>query len=169
MSKFRNYSNYEIYTDGKIWSYKYKKFLKPATTKNGYQIVQLSDNEGKAKMYYVHRLVAQAFIENPNNLPCVNHKDENKQNNSVENLEWCTHKYNWNYGTCIERCAKARINGKRSKSVGAFKDGKLVITFPSTNEAQRQGFNQSNVSACCRNCYNREGNNIYKGYEWRYL
>ena len=55
------------------------------------------------------------------------------------------------------------------KQVGAFKDGKLVMTFPSTKEAKRNGFDQSAVSACCRNCYSREGNNVYKGFEWKYL
>lgn len=60
-------------------------------------------------------------------------------------------------------------NPKKSKTVGAFKDGKLVMTFPSTKEAQRQGFNSGNIVSCCRNCFNRPGNNIYKGYEWRYL
>ena len=60
-------------------------------------------------------------------------------------------------------------NPKISKAVGAFKDGELVMRFQSTKEAQRQGFNQSAVCSCCRNCFNRLGNNKYKGFEWRYI
>ena len=58
---------------------------------------------------------------------------------------------------------------KRGKQVGAFKDGKLVLVFKSTKEASRQGFHQGAVSDCCRNCFNREGNNVYRGYEWQYI
>ena len=65
MSKFRNYENYEIYADGRIWSYKTKRFLKPQTMKNGYQLVHLSDNEGKIKTYYVHRIVYETFSGEP--------------------------------------------------------------------------------------------------------
>lgn len=162
---------------------KKEKILKPFKTRKGYLQVILCKNK-TIKRFSVHRLVANAFIENPNNYPCVNHKDECGTNNVVENLEWCTYKYNTNYGTCIERRAKSIKNNtnrskaiskantnnpKISKQVGAFKDCNLVMTFPSTREANRQGYNKGNVSACCRNCYMREGNNVYKGYEWRYI
>ena len=70
------------------------KVLSPAIKDNGYLIVRL-----QKRMFYVHRLVAEAFIENPDNLPEVNHLDEDKTNNRVDNLEWCDHKYNMNYGT----------------------------------------------------------------------
>ena len=75
------------------------KFLKVRYDKDGYKKISLYDG----KSYSIHRLVAQAFIPNPNNYPIINHKDENKQNNCVENLEWCTYKYNANYGTAIDR------------------------------------------------------------------
>jgi hypothetical protein len=68
----------------------------------------LYSKNGKAKRESVHRLVALTFIENPNNYPCVNHKDETRTNNNVENLEWCSHKYNSNYGTCQEKHSKSR-------------------------------------------------------------
>ena len=71
---------------------------------------------------------------------------------------------NTNFGAMYNLASNANC-----KQVGAFKDGKLVMTFPSTKEAKRNGFDQSAVSACCRNCYSREGNNVYKGFEWRYI
>lgn len=176
MSKFRQYDNYEVYEDGRIWSYKKKRFLKPKTNKNGYQSVLLSDNEGKMKRYYVHRIVWESLTGEP--IPDgmqINHRNEIKTDNRFfENLELVTPKQNLNYGTRNSRAGKTiskalTNNPKRSKPVGAFKDGKLVMAFPSANEARRQGFNQGNVSACCRNCFNREGNNVYKGLTWRYI
>lgn len=168
--KFNDYENYEIYEDGRIWSYKRKKFLKPKLEKDGYQRVGLYDNKWKRKWYFVHRVVYESVSgeQIPKGLD-VNHINETKTDNRFSNLNLMTRKENINWGTGIERCAKARINGKHSKAVGAFKDGKLVLSFPSTMEAQRQGFNHGNVCSCCRNCYLREGNNIYKGYEWRFI
>ena len=171
MSKFRDYDNYDVYPDGRIWSYYTNKFLKPRTNKNGYQQVALYDNEGNMKMYYLHRVVYEAVTGSPipSNME-INHRSEDKTSNMITNLELVSHKQNMNFGTRNSRASKANTNNpKRSKSVGAFKDGKLVITFPSTNEARRQGFNQGAVAACCRNCYIREGNNVYRGFEWKYL
>ena len=79
---------------------KYKEIIKkPSLAGRGYYRLALCKN-GKPKYYYIHRLVAKAFIPNPNNLPLVNHKDENKLNNNVNNLEWCDSEYNMNYGFC---------------------------------------------------------------------
>ena len=105
------------------------KILKPAANKTGYLTVNLSKN-GIVRTCSIHRLVSQAFLPNPNNLPQVNHRDENKQNNSVENLEWCTQKENVNYGTGIKRSSE-----KRSKQVLCVE---LNQIFPSLNEAARQ-------------------------------
>lgn len=162
---FRNYSNYEVYPDGKIWSYSRNKFLKPQTSHNGYQRVQLFDNEGNGKIYFVHRVVWEAVTGKP--IPYgmqINHRSEVKTENFFENLELMSPKENINYGSGIKR----RTN-TQSKQVGAFQNDKLVMTFPSTMEAGRQGFAHSIVSRCCRNCYLREGNNVYKGFEWRYI
>ena len=182
---------YQVSNLGNVKSLNYsktkkEKLLKPAI-RNGYLKVDLCKNKTR-KTYSVHRLVAIAFIQNPHNFPCINHKDENKQNNVVSNLEWCSYKYNLEYNNGKKRRGKAisksntnnpkhskavakalTNNPKISKAVGAFKDGKLVMTFPSTKEAHRQGYNSGAVVACCRNCFNRLGNNVYKGYEWRYL
>ena len=162
---FRDFTKYEVYPNGKIWSYSRNKFLKPWTNKDGYQQVMLYDNEGKGRWYRLHRVVWEAVTSSP--IPEgfeINHISENKEENFFANLQLLSHKENMNFGTCIKRMAKSK-----SKQVGAFKDGKLVMTFPSTKEAGINGFNQGNVAACCRNCFNRPGNNVYKGFEWRYL
>lgn len=130
----------------------------------GYLQVRLSKN-GKQKNYKVHRLVVLAFIPNPNNLPCVNHKNENKLDNRVENLEWCTIAYNNSYGTSIERNSKKRINGIRSTKINQLTlDGELVRVWPSMNEIKRElNFSLASIHRCC--------NNLYKqayGYIWRY-
>lgn len=78
------------------------KILSIRIEKDGYCSVALS-KDGKIKRYKIHRLVAQAFIPNPEGLPQVNHKDENKTNNNVDNLEWCTSKYNINYGSRLNK------------------------------------------------------------------
>ena len=163
--KFRDYSKYEVYEDGRIWSYSHKKFLKPATRKNGYQQVHLYDNEGKPKMYQVHRVVFEAVTGEPipNDLQ-INHINEDKTDNRFENLNLMTCKQNINWGTRTERAAKARINGKRSKQVGAYKNGELVLVFPSTQEAQRNGFHSGHISDCCNGKLPH-----YKGFEWKYL
>ena len=94
----------------------YEKILNHKIDKDGYHIVTLS-KEGKMKYIGVHRLVAQAFIPNPDNLPQVNHRDEDKSNNRVENLEWCTAKYNSNYGTAKERMLNTKLNNGIIKNV----------------------------------------------------
>ena len=163
--KFRDFTKYEVFEDGRIYSYKSKKFLKPATRKDGYQIVSLTDNEGKQKTYYLHRVVWEAVTREqiPKGYE-INHISEVKTSNMISNLELLTHKENNNYGSRNSRAAEAL-----SKQVGAYKDEELVMTFPSTQEAGRQGFNEGAVAACCRNCFHREGNNVYKGFEWRYI
>ena len=85
------------------------QLISPAITKDGYLKVSLSKNH---KRYYfkVHRLIAQTFIPNPHNYPVINHKDENKQNNCVNNLEWCSIKYNCNYGSRNQKISKSNSN-----------------------------------------------------------
>ena len=92
-----------------------EKILKQHLDKDGYVKVYLCKNN-KVKFLSVHRLIAEAFIPNPNNFPQINHKDENKQNNKIENLEWCTCKYNINYGTRTKR-QKETIKNERSNKI----------------------------------------------------
>lgn len=102
------FENYSVSTYGRVRKTKTKKIMHQQIN-NGYLYIRLNKDNKRVPLR-VHRLVAQAFIPNPDNCPCVNHKDENKTNNCVENLEWCTHKYNLNYGTIRERIASAQPN-----------------------------------------------------------
>lgn len=131
-----------------------EKLLKPKTNGRGYLLVCLN-KDGKQNFYFVHRLVTQAFIPNPDNLPQVNHKDENKLNNCVSNLEWCTCKYNINYGTRTE---------KISKEVYQYSlDDKLIKVWNSTQECGRNGFSFQHISECCNG-----KRKTHKGYIWKY-
>lgn len=96
---------YAITSCGRVWSYKSEKFITQHDNGRGYLVVDLC-KDGKRTHHYVHRLVAEAYIANHNKLPQVNHKDEDKTNNSVNNLEWCTNIYNQEYGTRKDRQAK---------------------------------------------------------------
>lgn len=173
MEEWRNIDEYEglyqISNYGRVKSTQYhngtyERILKPSKHTDGYPLVNFCKNRQK-KWYLVHRLVAQAFIPNPNNLPCVNHKDECKTNNNVDNLEWCTRKYNSNYGTAIQRTVEKKINGKTSKKVYQYTlDGEFVSEYPSTHEVERQlGYANQNINRCCRG----KRPTAY-GYIWKY-
>ena len=137
------------------------RILKPRYDKDGYLRVSLSKN-GIKKIKLIHRLVLEAFVENPSNLPEVNHLDEVKDNNELSNLEWCDSRYNVNYGTRIERIVKAQ--SKKVRAVNVESDE--VLTFNSTQEAGRKGYTQGHVAAACRGDY--YGGNIYRGHKWYY-
>ena len=135
---------YQVSNFGNVKSLNYKhtgeeKIMQSCKDKIGYLHIKLFMN-GKPKMYKVHRLVAQAFIPNPNNYPQVNHKDENKTNNHVSNLEFCTPKYNNNYGThnekfnCI-KIASEKYNANQSQIIKCCKGkAKSAGKHPITNE-----------------------------------
>ena len=137
-----------------------ERILKPSNDRRGYLLVSLCDGE-KRKTFSVHRLVCQAFHENPDNKPQVNHINEIKTDNRACNLEWCTCKQNVNHGTRTERSAKAR-----SKPVGQYTlDGELVKIWQSPCEAGKQiGLSDSHVSKAA----NGKLKTAY-GFIWRYV
>ena len=136
-----------------------EKIRKTSKDKYGYDQIVLSKNS-KSTTYKIHRLVAIIFIENPNNYPCINHKDENKTNNYVENLEWCTVSYNNSYGSRIDM---------NCKKVICLNTGEV---FSSTREAQEKtGIDHGGISRCCRKIYKTSGVHPITGEKlrWKYL
>ena len=124
---------------------KREKILNPIIGR-GYNRVRLFKNK-QNRLYSVHRLVAEAFLPNPNNYPCVNHKDECKTNNNVENLEWCTHKYNSNYGTSIQR----QIEIKNKKTYQYDKQYVLLAVYDSVKQASDEtNIDHRFIASCCR-------------------
>ncbi len=147
---------YAITSCGKVWSYKRKKFLKPIRNHKGYERVSLSTNKA-GKNFPIHKLVATAYIPNPNNFPQINHKDENKENNSVNNLEWCTNKYNSNYGTRNIRMARAKW-----RKVLCIELNRI---FDSEKQAEAElKIGVSRISECCSG-----KNKTAVGYHWKYV
>lgn len=148
------------------------KILKPELHANGYLYVMLCKN-GKHKKYKISRLVAQTFISNPAHLSVVNHKDENKLNNCVDNLEWCTQKYNVNYSikrhpqrwTTLKKKLIAE-NKKQQKPIACIDEtGKMVKTFSSLHEAERKfHIPCSNISSCLHHRLKTAG-----GYRWKII
>jgi len=125
--------------------------LSPIQRPDGYLQVGLTKDK-KYKSYLIHRLVAEAFIPNPDNLPEVNHKDEDKTNNHVDNLEWCDSSYNMNYSN--------------SKKVYQYtKEGELVKEWDSLRSVSDAGFTSSTVSNCCNG---NKGIKSHKDYIWSY-
>ena len=164
------YDKYLVSEDGQVWSEKSQKFLKPALDKDGYVKYTLSV-QGKPIYIRAHRLVAETFIPNPQNLPCINHKDENKLNNHISNLEWCDYTYNNNYGTHNQNISNTKkINGVTGKPVTMFdkKTKEPLQTFVSASEAARF-LNKTNGAASILKCANHIKN--YKtayGYIWEF-
>ena len=175
----KGFENYLITEDGKIYSCFSRRYLK-LILNNLYYCVTLYDFKGNRVQKNVHRLVAETFIPNPNNYPVVNHKDENKLNNNVNNLEWCTHEYNLKYGTASTRAKEhqdylspGRINyyKKRAKELAIpvlqfTKDGTFIKKYDSIMDAQKEtGIPNSNISRCCQR---KPFRNVAGGYVWRY-
>lgn len=155
---------YKISNKGRIKSlYNYKRngtsFLQPQLKRGYFQIGLRKDK--KRKWFSVHRLVAEAFIPNIYNFPCVNHKDENKLNNNADNLEWCSHAYNNTYGTRIKK-----VKEKTGKKVLQYdKDMNFIKEYSSIAEATREMKLKSmcSICNCCKGVYKTS-----KGYIWKY-
>jgi hypothetical protein len=174
-----------------------EKILKPRKDKDGYEYVVLCVN-CKTKTVSVHRLVCLAFLENPNNLPCINHKDENPSNNNVENLEWCTYSYNNTYNDLAHRRMKkvdyakrtANTNWELRKLHTDFKKRTENTNYEAIAEKRRKAVNQYDINDnlikqwACVNDISKEYNitpdairanclgkvkGLTKGYKWRYV
>lgn len=132
---------YLISDTGKVFSARTNKILKTGY-RDGYEHIELNIN-GKATKHYIHRLVAEAFIPNPHGYELVNHKDEDPGNNRADNLEWCTPKYNVNYGNCLEKRRRNRKKKKSGDYPGSVKvyqfdlDGNFIAEYGSFAEAAR--------------------------------
>lgn len=179
------FEDYQISNYGRVKSLNYNKtkqerILKQATITNGYQQVNLY-KDGKQKCFIVHRLVANAFIDNPNNYAEVNHKDECKTNNHVSNLEWCDRKYNCNFGTRNKKVSKALIGkysgennpmyGKLGKEHPNAKqviqltlNGDYIKLWDSMHDIERElGYSHGNIGKCCKGKQKTSN-----GYKWAY-
>lgn len=140
------------------------RVLKPWANRKGYLLVKLCKN-GHIKELQLHRIVASVFLPNHDKKLQVNHLDENKKNNKVANLEWCTAKQNSNYGTRNKRISITNKNGKCSKKVKQLgKGGNLIKIWPSLHAAERHGFDHSHLSKCARGKVK-----LAYGYKWEYV
>lgn len=164
-----NFSDYIILpNEGLIWSNKRGKFV-GSKCPDGYCGTTLTDDNGKVTSGNLHRFIYEAvYGPIPEGLQ-VNHINEKKTDNRIDNLNLMTPKDNINWGTRNERARKT-LTGTRtnridlSRPVGAYKNGILQFTFPSTAEAERNAFSSGNISSCCQG-----KRKSHKGYEWRYL
>jgi hypothetical protein len=171
----KNHPGYEVSNLGNIMSLNYnntgnKKLLKQKLTKKGYFTISLNSIK-----YRVHRLVAKAFIPNPENKLQINHKDGNKINNNANNLEWCTNSENQLHrfkvlGHKGSALGKFSINNPSSKKVEQYTlDNKFIKSWDSMADIQRDlGFKQSAIGKCCTNTYSSDNRNYYKGFIWKY-
>ena len=151
------------YQKNKFGKFKYVlhkgKILKIQKQRNGYFTIDLHMN-GKFERKIIHRLVAETFISNPNNYQYINHKDSNTSNNRVDNLEWCTQKYNIKYAYDFGN--KIPPNMRSVNQID--ENGKITATFISIQEAERKtSIKSANISKCCRKLRNKAG-----GYQWAY-
>ena len=155
--KIEGFENYEVSNLGKVRNIKSGIMLKPWFTKDGY-LRHCLYKHNKRKNLLLHRIIATAFIDNPEGKPCVNHIDENKLNNDLSNLEWCTAKENMIHGTRTKRAAEKLSQ----KVIQLDLNGNVLNEFESMVQAgQETGVSRSNISSCCNGKRKSAG-----GYKW---
>lgn len=156
--KIEGFDNYEVSNLGKVRNIKSGRILKPSLNKNGYLRLWLCKNN-KRKHLYLHRIIATAFIDNPDEKPCVNHIDENKLNNDLSNLEWCTVRENLIHGTRTKRAAEKCFK----KVIQLDLNDNVLNEFESMVQAEQEtGVSRRNISSCCNGKRKSAG-----GYKWR--
>lgn len=142
------------------------KMLKAIKLSNGHCVAKLTRPNEKGQMKYIHRMVAEAFIPNPNNYPVINHKDENPENNNADNLEWCSVKYNWHYSRDKIVDATRKACGKKVLQIDV-KTNEVIKIYPSLHSVKELGFDPENVRRSIIGQYKFKGGN-YKNYKWEY-
>lgn len=160
MKKFRNY-NYAVTRDGRVYSFISDKFIKSSKNNSGYEGVTLYSN-GVSSSYLVHRMVAEVYLENPHDYPCVNHLDGDKDNNNVSNLEWCTYSENNNHAlsTGLRDVSNSLVyeDTLTHKIFQAVMDGWRLIDI-----AETYGLSKSNVRHIL---YSGHYDHIKSDYDW---
>lgn len=162
--KIRDYDDYFVSNLGKVKSLKnsQEKILKPSLSNSKYLQVVLCKN-GKTKNHFIHKLVANEFLENKNNYKEINHIDENKLNNCADNLEWCTRTYNMNYGNIKKRQSEC----KKIKVAKYTINGELIKIYKSIKEASSENnLKSTNIVKCCKH---KEHCNTCGNYKWEYV
>ena len=164
------YPLYRFTPDGKVYTrYHGKEWRERVIRTNndhmGYKVLKIIDANGKRRNKYLHRIMAEVFIPNPDNLPCVNHKDENIYNNNVSNLEWCTYAYNNAYGNHVQNCRKGILKAATNREIpviGISKDGKQQEFESMEKAAEATGTYAANIRQCIHNQRKTAG-----GYTWK--
>lgn len=164
------YPNYRFTSDGKIYSKYHKeqwKEMKPFinTDHSKYLRIRIKNDQGKFRKEYVHRIIAKVFVPNPENLPYINHKDENKYNNNATNLEWCTAAYNNSYGHHIQNCRAGVLKSaakKRIAIIGTDSLGKEHFFNSLTEAAKTVSCSSPNIGKCLKGERKSAG-----GYTWK--
>lgn len=163
MKDIKNYEGlYAVTEDGRVWSYRAQKFLKPHDNGHGYMCGELCKN-GSRKPYKVHRIIAETFLDNPDNKPEVNHINGNRSDNRLENLEWATSKEN---NQCKSKAAKMRsVDAATAAKLKPIHCIELNKVFDSVKAASIElGIGRSSLSNCLTGKYKTAG-----GYHFEYL
>lgn len=151
---------YMVSNYGRVKSLISNRYLSATANNDGYLKVKLYF-DGRCKTEFVHRLVALAFVDNPNNLPQVNHKDEDKQNNYFENLEWCTHKYNQNYGKHNKNISDSSKGLRRNtKKCIRLSDNRIFDCIKDTLVEEKVSYETMK-----KRCRNKDGFMYLKDYQ----